>query len=148
MLDRTVTRFIAFGFIALWIDMAASHLSAGVHHPAMLLPLLVLPVAFWVVLRADASPDPASLVALQAVFYLAIALGILGAGLHLLSIVSKLRGQVSWGVLIRLFRYPPVTAPIAISALGTLGLLTARKANSAHLTQPLPQEPSIARTIQ
>ncbi len=134
--DRAVTRFIAFGFAALWLAMAPSHLSAGMHHPAMWLPIVALPVACLALLRVNASTFSTSPSVLRSVYCLAIVLGILGTGLHLYSTVSKLSGAVPWAVLIRLMHYPPVYAPVAILALGVLGLLTMRETAFADLAWP------------
>ena len=118
-----VTRFAAIGFLALWADLSLGHLAGGFRHPGMWVPLITLPIAAAVCEWTVRSPAAASHRALRLMSCAAILIGMLGSTLHLLRLVSDLRGPIQFDVLLRLMRYPPLLAPLAVSGLGILGLL-------------------------
>ena len=120
-------RFAAIGFLALWADLSLGHLAGGFKHPGMWIPLITLPIAAAVCEWTARSPAAASHRALRLTSYTAILIGILGSTFHLLRLVSDLRGTIQFDVLLRLMRYPPLLAPLAVSGLGILGLLVGSK---------------------
>ena len=116
-------RFMAAGFFFLWLDLLLGHVSAGLKHPGMWVPVLFLPWAAFVSVTA-ASRGHASL--FRAMSYSAIVVGALGFAFHLSRFLGALRGIIELQVIFRLMRYPPLFAPLAVSGVGVLGLLVSR----------------------
>ena len=115
--------FIAAAFLFLWIDLFLGHTSQGLHHPAMWLPLVFLPCAIVISLIRTIT-DSVFLRRLFQLFSLgAFIVGLLGFGFHFARLWRDLNGPIQWDVLIRLMRYPPLLAPLAVSGVGILGLL-------------------------
>lgn len=120
---RRVIGFSGGAIAFLWLDVAIGHVSAGLKHPGMWLPLVWLPCAVIVTLLTSARPTPAACRLFRAICQVTIVLGIVGLSFHLARFLRDLRGSMAWGVIMRLMRYPPLLAPLAISGLGMLGLL-------------------------
>lgn len=118
-----VVLFTGVGFLFLGFDVALGHLSAGLKHPGMWVPLIFLPGAFAVSLFAATRATPLHQRLFRLVCRAALVIGILGVGFHLGRLLHDLRGTIQWGALMRLVRYPPLLAPLAVSGLGVLGLL-------------------------
>ena len=121
--DRRIVLFTGVGFLFLWVDLAVGHGSAGLKHPGMWLPLLLLPFATVVSSFAAFRAVPFLHRLFRFVCYGAVLLGLIGFGFHTNRLVHEVKGLVQWGVLMRFMRYPPLLAPLAISGLGILGLL-------------------------
>lgn len=138
---RRVIGLIAAGFLFLWGDIALGHFSdTGPKHPAMWVPLLFLPCAALIATRAAMHTLPAEQRLFWVVCQLAVLIGIAGFAFHLVRFVRELKGVIQWGVLVRLMRYPPLFAPLAVSGLGVLGVLIsdpqARRAQARRSTDP------------
>lgn len=114
---------ISAGFALLWADIALGHVSAGLKHPAMWLPLLLLAPAAVVCGLTAVQATPARQRLLSLVCYLAVLMGGLGVVFHLLRFLRDLRGAIQWEVVLRLMRYPPLFAPLGVTGLGIFGLL-------------------------
>lgn len=132
---RRVIGLTAAGFLFLWGDIALGHFSdTGPKHPAMWVPLLFLPCAALIAARAAMHTSSAEQRLFWVVSQLAILIGITGFAFHLARLLRELKGVVAWGVLVRLMRYPPLFAPLAVSGLGVFGVLIsdpqARRAQS------------------
>ena len=121
--DGKIILFTGGGFLFLWFDIALGHVSAGLKHPGMWVPLLFLPCAVVVSILTALLATPVHRRLFRMVCQGALVIGLLGFGFHLGRLLKDLRGVIQWGVLIRLVRYPPLVAPLAVSGLGMLGLL-------------------------
>lgn len=107
----------------MWLDLSIGHVSAGMKHPAMWLPVLFLPYVILLSALLAQEATPARERRFQGACRVAILLGLLGFSFHLVRLCRDLRGAVQWEVLQRLMRYPPLFAPLAVSGLGMLGRL-------------------------
>ena len=121
--DGKLILFAAAGFMFLWLDIAFGHVSAGLKHPGMWLPLLFLPCAVVVSALTALRTTPVRQRLFRIACQGALVIGILGFAFHLARLLNDLRGVIQWNVLMRLVRYPPLLAPLAVSGLGMLGLL-------------------------
>ena len=129
-------RFTAAAWLLLWLDLSLGHVSAGFPHPAMWLPFLLLPVTAGVAWAAACRPSAWWTRLVRVTSYGAILLGLLGFLFHLLRLVHDVKGAISWQVLVRLVRYPPLLAPLAITGVGLLGLLASHPAVEERAAKP------------
>lgn len=89
----------------------------------MWLPLIFLPCAAGVSVLTALRATVVTRRLFRLVCYGAMAIGFLGFGFHLARFLKELKGTVQWGVLMRLMRYPPLFAPLAVAGVGILGWL-------------------------
>lgn len=121
--DRRLCLFTGLGFLLVWLDISLGHVSAGLEHPGMWAPLIFLPCAATVsMLTAIRAGESLSRV-FRVICRAAVLIGILGFFFHFARLLKELKGAVQWEVVMRLMRYPPLLAPLAVSGLGVLGLL-------------------------
>lgn len=121
--ESRVVWFTSAGFLFLWLDLSLGHVSAGLKHVGMWLPLLFLPCAAAVSALTAVRPTAVTRRLFRLACYGAIAIGLLGFGFHLARFWKELKGTVQWEVLMRLMRYPPLFAPLAVAGVGILGWL-------------------------
>ena len=102
--DGKIVVFTAGGFLFLWLDVALGHVSAGLRHPGMWVPLFFLPCAVAVSVLTAFLATPLH----QRLFRLtcqgALLIGLLGFVFHLARFLHDLRGVIQWDLLMRLVR--------------------------------------------
>lgn len=126
MLMRQESRLILFtglGFFGIGLDVYLGHMTAEAGRPFMWIPLFFLPCAVVISLAAWLWPTKFFRDLFCFACLSAVIVGLLGFSFHLLRLWRDAWGIIQWTVLLRLMRYPPLLAPLAISGLGILGLL-------------------------
>lgn len=119
--------FTVFGFLFLWLDVLIGHASAKFQNPFMWLPVVVLPVSCLLALLTAFRCTDRFIKIVNMLCALVILIGLIGFGFHLHQLMEDFHGTMQWEIMVRLMRYPPLMAPIAISGLGVLGLLANRE---------------------
>src|SRR5262245_18653480 len=119
--EKRLVWFTAFSFLFIWADILLGLISAGLGHPAMWTPLILLPV-----ISLSAFIYSFNMCALTNKIFkifciVAIVLGGLGVYFHFLHLAKDLNGSIQWEIVARLVRYPPLLAPLTISGIGVLG---------------------------
>ena len=119
--------WVGASFLFLWIDICIGHLNGEHLKTVMLIPIIFLPCVVLSALAAAFWPNSLSLKFLRVTCLLACGVGGLGFYFHWMRIQSSLSGSMTISIFVRLIRYPPLLAPLAISGLGILGLMIVRK---------------------
>ncbi len=115
--------FTSFGFFFIWVDVCIGHLGSDQFKVFMLIPLVFLPFATVMTIVTALWPTKLTRNIFWGISVLAVIVGMVGFYFHSVKLQEHFVGLMQWQVLVRLMRYPPLFAPLAISGLGILGLM-------------------------
>lgn len=124
--ERNLMLLTAGAFVFLWLDALLGHAGGGFSNFFMWLPAVVLPCAAVLAIMTVSRGSGPCARYFSLICFLVIITGILGFCFHLSKLLGNLSGPMTWAALLRLTRYPPLLAPLAVSGAGILGLLVNR----------------------
>ena len=120
---------VALALLGVAVEAAMLHARGGFRAPAMLLPLVVPPLAAAAMIWATVDRRPLAWRVAAALIWLTLFLGFAGIGVHLRGLERHPGGLHRWRDVLR--EGPPVTAPALFIGLALAGLV------AVHLLAPL-----------